>query len=270
MLGVWRRDVSLPGGDIVFSNSSEREHGMSAAQWAFWLAVAALIAATGKFIDDYHIKVVTKTKMRDALIKWFVWLDAHKVPDLGGVVLSALRGLFQFRRFTLLAVSLAFAYWATLSAFYLGREIFGPANDQSYATYLLTWIPLDRSAPFWLAFLAALLVPAVLGLVAMAHFFHHASLTNNDASRVGFLVAGLVFGIIPVLLGASLALVAFGGGGYFVYTIVLAALASVALPALLASFVTASISSAFFCLKCSTLPVVPPCRLSLTPLRFSV
>jgi hypothetical protein len=181
---------------------------MSAAQWAMWLGIAALVAASGKFLDDYHIKASTKSKMRDVLIKWFVWLDAHKVPDLGGLILRALQGLFRVRRFTLIVVSLAVVYWATLSAFYFGREIFGPANDQSYGNYLLTWIPLDRSAPFWVAFLAAIVVPAMLGLFAMAYLFHRASLTDSDVSRLGFLAAGLVLGIslaLSVAVGTLLA-----------------------------------------------------------------
>jgi hypothetical protein len=145
-----------------------------------------------------------------------------------------MRGLFRIRRFLLLAASLAFAYWATLSTFYLGEEIFGPANDQSYTSYLLTWIPLDSSAPFWLAFLAAIIIPALLGLFAMAHYFHRASMTDDDASRLGLLAGGLILGILRALSGTGLALVAFGGGGYFLWVILLAGLASITLPALLA------------------------------------
>jgi hypothetical protein len=75
---------------------------MSAGHWAFWVAIAALIAASGKFLDDYHIKASTKSKMRDALIKSFVWLDAHEVPDLGGLILRALQALFRWSgRFTI-------------------------------------------------------------------------------------------------------------------------------------------------------------------------
>ncbi|WP_029874782.1 hypothetical protein [Rhizobium leguminosarum] len=206
---------------------------MSAGQWAFWLSIAALVAAFGKFLDEYHIKVATKAKMRNALVGWFVWLDAHKVPDLGGIILRAIRNLFQTRRIALVAVSLAVAYWATLSAFYLGREVFGPPNDQSYGNYLLTWIPLDGSALYWVAFLAAVIIPALLGLLAMAHHFHRASLAENDGSRLGFLALGLLFGVSLSLSGAALALLAFRGGGYFIGIIVFAGMASAALPILL-------------------------------------
>jgi hypothetical protein len=207
---------------------------MSVAQWAFWLAVAALVAAAGKFLDDYHIKTATKTRMRDALVSWFLWLDARKVPDLGGLVLGALRGIFRIRRLPLLIAGLVFVYWATLSAFYLGREIFSPTNDESYVDYLLTWIPFDYRAPFWLAFLAAIIVPALLGLIAMAYCFHRASMTSNDASRLGLLGSGLILGLLLGLSGAILAFIGFKGGGYFFGIILLAGLASVALPALLA------------------------------------
>jgi hypothetical protein len=78
---------------------------MTFAQWAFWLALGAFIAASGKFLDDYHIKTATKTKIREVLVKWFIWLDAHKVPDLGGVVLKGFRAVLKIRRFLLVAVS---------------------------------------------------------------------------------------------------------------------------------------------------------------------
>ena len=207
---------------------------MSGAEWAFWLAFAALIAASGKFLDDYHIKAQTKAKIRGILIRWFVWLDAHKVPDLGGLVLTTLRSLFQTPRPLLVAVSLAVAYWATLSAFYLGRGILGPPNDQSYSSYLLTWIPLDSSAPYWMLFLCAMLVPGVLGLFAMAYAFHRASLANGDGRRLALLAAGLLVGTSLALSGAVLALLVFGGGGYAIVNVILAGAGSVALPALLA------------------------------------
>ena len=206
---------------------------MSAGHWAFWVAIAALIAASGKFLDDYHIKASTKSKMRDALIKSFVWLDAHEVPDLGGLILGALQALFRVQRVPLIVATLVVVYWATLSAFYFGREIFGPPNDQSYGNYLLTWIPSDRSAPYWIAFLAVIIVPTLVGLFVMAHQFHRASLTESDPKRLGFLVGGLVLGIAFALSGAILALFGLGGGGYFLEIILLAGAASVALPALL-------------------------------------
>lgn len=72
---------------------------MSAAQWALWLAIAALVAASGKFIDDYHIKSTTKSKYRDILIKLFIWIEAHKIPDFGGFLFRAIHNLFRIRRF---------------------------------------------------------------------------------------------------------------------------------------------------------------------------
>jgi hypothetical protein len=147
------------------------DHTMTFAQWAFWLALGAFIAASGKFLDDYHIKTATKAKIREVLVKWFIWLDAHKVPDLGGVVLKGFRAVLKIRRFLLVAVSLAAVYWATLSTFYLSRQIFGPKINQSYLDYLLNWVPLDETTPFWIGFLTLILVPQLLGLLAMARLF---------------------------------------------------------------------------------------------------
>jgi hypothetical protein len=143
---------------------------MSAGQWAFWLALAGFIAAAGKFLDDYHITSVTKSRARDVLVQWFMWIDGQKVPDLGGLVLRAMRSFLKIRRILLLAIGLAAAYWAILSAFYLGREVFGPANEQSYTAYILFWVPMDESAPYWLAYLATIIIPSISGLAAMAYF----------------------------------------------------------------------------------------------------
>jgi hypothetical protein len=46
-----------------------------------------------------------------------------------------------------------------------------PPNELSYISYILTWVPMDSSAPYRLAILAAIILPAVLGLVIVAHFF---------------------------------------------------------------------------------------------------
>ena len=209
---------------------------MSAAQWALWFSIAAFVAAAGKFIDDYHIKITTKAVVRNALIKWFQWLDARKVPDLGGVVLGALRGLFQIHRFLLLAASSAFTYWAALSAFYLGRAVFGPANDQSYTSYLSTWIPLDRSsAGLWGLLLNAIAIPEFIGLFVMAHYFHRASMADGDAKRLGLLAAGLIFGLLFALSGIGMAMLGnFELNEYTFSMVLFAGLASITLPALLA------------------------------------
>lgn len=207
---------------------------MNSEQWAFWIALAALIAGAGRFLDDYHIKAETKSKMREALINWFIWLEERKIPDLGGVVFSLLRKLISLRKIVLIVSILLFSYWATITSIYMGRAMFGPANDRSYIDYIMNWIPIDSTAPYWLGFLASIIVPAILGTVTMAHFFHRASTTNYELRRFFFLVSGLVLGVALALSGAGLAYILFQGGGYFLGIIIMAGLASVTLPAFLA------------------------------------
>ncbi|AMA60043.1 hypothetical protein [Bradyrhizobium sp. CCGE-LA001] len=206
---------------------------MTVAQWAFWLAMAAFVAASGKFLDDYHLKAATKTKMREALVKWFIWLEAHKVPDLGGVILKGFRVAFRVRLILLVAMSFAAVYWATLSTLYLVRRIFGPEINQSYVNYLLNWVPLDESAPYWAGFLTLIIVPQLLGLLVMARLLHDASLTDSDASRLVLLVSGLVSGMLLGLLGGVLSILAFGPGPYGAMIFV-AGLASILVPVTMA------------------------------------
>ncbi|WP_316171256.1 hypothetical protein [Bradyrhizobium sp. SZCCHNRI1058] len=206
---------------------------MTVAQWTLWLAIAAFVVASGKFLDDYHIKAATKTRMREVLVKWFIWLDAHKVPDLGGAVLNGFRAAFRVRRLLLVAMSFVAVYWATLSTLYLERRILGPEINQSYVDYLLEWVPLDRSAPYWIVFLALIIVPQLLGLLVMARLFHSASLADHDVKRLVLLVGGVVSGIFLGLLGGALSILVFGGGPYGVM-IILAGLASISVPTMMA------------------------------------
>lgn len=211
---------------------------MSAGLWAFWLAAAALIAGAGKFLDDYHIKARTKSKIRDVLINLFVWLDKQSVPDLGGFILSYIKRLLSMRGLGMSMVAILLACWAILSTFYLGREFIGPPNIESYLFYLVNWIPRDRTALIWIGFLVAILVPAFLGLIVMARYFHSASMSDSDRRRIFFLVVGILLGLSIALLGTGISLgismVAIEGGGYFLPLIVAASLASLALPSLLA------------------------------------
>jgi hypothetical protein len=42
-------------------------------RWAVGiLAAYCSVGPCGKFLDDYHIKAPTKTKMRKVLVEWFV------------------------------------------------------------------------------------------------------------------------------------------------------------------------------------------------------
>jgi hypothetical protein len=119
------------------------------------------------------------------------------------------------------------AYWATVTAFYLGRQIFGPAYKQGYVLYLLSWLPINDL--YWLAFLVSIILPALLSVFLMAYFLHRASNARYGLSRFISLAIGVVVGIVLGLSGAGLALVFFGGGGYAFPVIVMAGGASVTL-----------------------------------------
>jgi hypothetical protein len=52
------------------------------AGWLTAIAVAALLQAIGKFLDDYHINPKTKDRLRLALVRAFVTLDDVPIPDV--------------------------------------------------------------------------------------------------------------------------------------------------------------------------------------------
>ena len=205
---------------------------MNAGQWAFWIAIAAFIAGAGKFLDENHIGEKRKASTRTALIRMFLWLDQRKVPDLGEPLLRLGRRLHGSPSLLLLPFGLAFSYWAIVTAFYIGREFFGPANVEGYWSYLAGWIPSDRTAIMWVGFLVLFSVPALVGLALIANYFHRASLAESQWQVLGLLTKGIVGSIAVSLLGAALAL-AFGrAAGYALPILVTASLASVIVPAL--------------------------------------
>lgn len=203
---------------------------MSSGQWAFWVAAAAG-AATGKFLDDYHIRNDSKSDMRELLIRWFLWVDERSVPDLGGAVLKG----FTRRRLPLAVGIVLLSYPAAITALYLGRQIFGPPVDQTYLTYVLTWIPPDDTWRYWLAFMVGIITPGLVWTLAMAYCFHRASVAVRDLARLSLITAGTILGLVLALSGLVVVFVATHAGGYFVGTFLLAGLASVVPPALLAA-----------------------------------
>lgn len=205
---------------------------MSASQWAFWIAVSAFIAGAGKFLDENHIGAAQKAATRTTLVRMFLWLDQRRVPDLGEPLLRLGRRLARPPTLLLLLVVPAFTYWSIVTAFYVGREFFGPANVESYWSYLASWIPSGPTAAFWVAFLALFAVPALLGLVLIARYFHRASLAQNQWHSVVLLVKGVAGSVAVSLAGATLALAFGGGAGYALPILIAASLASALLPLL--------------------------------------
>jgi hypothetical protein len=84
-------------------------------------------------------------------------------------------------------VTLVVAYWLRSQHSISGGRFSGhPMISRKAITCY--WIPLDTSAPYWAAFLAAIMVAALLGLFVMAYQFHRASLAESDARVRGFLL----------------------------------------------------------------------------------
>jgi hypothetical protein len=45
-----------------------------------WIAAATFLAGVGKFLDDYYIRKQTRTRIQDALTRWFLWLNDLELP----------------------------------------------------------------------------------------------------------------------------------------------------------------------------------------------
>lgn len=201
-------------------------------EWAIWFAVAALVVGGGKFLDDYHIRTSTKSKAREYLVRAFLWLDAKTVPDLGGAILLLTRRLLSLRAVIVMLAALLFATWATMTAFYVGRAIYGPPHTEGYLLYIANWLTRSESL-FWGGFLTALVVPSTLGLIVTASWFRSASDATTGPKRITFLAVGLLLGAGLALSGTALLLATLGTGGYRVLLIPTASVAATALPAVL-------------------------------------
>jgi hypothetical protein len=75
-------------------------------EFGIWIAVAALIAGAGKFLDDYHVGKATKERIRSALIKGFIFLETPLFSRLNPFGPSNLWMIW----FTLVYMASLFAY----------------------------------------------------------------------------------------------------------------------------------------------------------------
>ncbi|MEA2561410.1 MAG: hypothetical protein QOH06_2914 [Acidobacteriota bacterium] len=168
---------------------------MNENEWAYWIAVAALIAGAGRFVDEYHLRAVTKSLLRDKLIHAFFLLEARKIPDVGGFVLSPLRKAFTLKR-VLLSASFLFG----LSA---ASVVVIAVRSKTQLSTIWEYSLRDLSPMMWLALLSGFAVPAVGGGSFLAYFFHHASTTDRDFLRVGLLALGILAATGMAVLGAT-------------------------------------------------------------------
>lgn len=56
------------------------------------MAIAAFVAALGKFGDDYYFKHDTRNWLRDHLTRWFFFVDDVRIPDFVDLLLRWFRG----------------------------------------------------------------------------------------------------------------------------------------------------------------------------------
>jgi len=178
---------------------------MSPVSWGFWLALAAFVAAAGKFLDEYHIDKEARSKVRSVLVSLFLWLDARAVPDLGLPIWRLVKRIYSANRLLSILSALVITYWSTLTALYIARTILGSANPKPYLTYLIDWIPADSSPIQWLSLLFALSIPALAGVVFIAGTFHRASVVDNDLLKLVLLGVGMVGSVGLAVSGPILA-----------------------------------------------------------------
>ena len=119
-------------------------------EWGLWIAGLGLLVAAAKFLDEYHIKVHTKSATRDALVRAFIFLDQPRVLNVPAEIyhrvsvgISRRLGPFGWLIFWI------GCYFAVVTAFYLGRRVLEPDWDYPFPTYALTWV----DSAFWAAFM---------------------------------------------------------------------------------------------------------------------
>jgi hypothetical protein len=144
-----------------------------ASDWGMWLAIVALLLAVGKFLDDYHVRQETKSKIRDILIRGFFVVQAVNVPDLG----RGLAGRFWTlgsrlaRRKFLAAFGIGFGLIFASLVVFVGPIVAGYLSLAPFAVFVAgttVWLLLGLISSIkqdWLALLLALCSPIVIFVI---------------------------------------------------------------------------------------------------------
>jgi hypothetical protein len=139
-------------------------HVSAMLELPIWIAVSTAISATGKFLDDFHIRNETKSRLRSFLIQKFIALESIRIPDPAR---ETTRLIASFARSRGLLVGLAFcgiAYVSLIGVFYYGRAGNGVPYGGSFGDYLSEWVPHNAENLAWTIILGFLIGGGLLGI----------------------------------------------------------------------------------------------------------
>lgn len=176
---------------------------MLLSSWAIWISLAILIAALGSFIDRYHIKSDLKSNIRELLIRWFIYLDEHSIPDIAGWVIYLFKKFFWPKRLYLLPLHMLLALYTTITLFYFYRLAHNPPGT-SYVVYILAWFSDGEQSLYWILFMLALVVPLIL----YNYFFSLLYKSLQREPKTEFKIIIILFALLsfPIFLGFAVCL----------------------------------------------------------------
>ncbi len=188
---------------------------ISALNWGLWGAASALIVAIGIFIDRYHLSNNVKDSARTFLIKCFLAVERPKIPQFAQSAVGFLRKLWRSWWHLGLLAFMLFVYWAVVSVFYLGRIVLGIRAEIPYLRYVLTWIPFDNTAPFWVAVLVWGALVGVAALLAVSAILLKINTTGNVWEQLSWSFLAYLIGWTFVAAGTPVSLLIFSHGPEF-------------------------------------------------------
>lgn len=186
---------------LLSINTNRDGRVMDLKNWSFWIAMAALVAGGGRFLDEYHIRLSYKERVRTALVRIFVALDDRKTLDLGRL---SHRTFGRLSRSYLYIIIWTTSYFGIIvySMILSNHGSFSADNHSSLEQYAVSI--LGESAPqhwVWAAIVLLMLANSLLSWGAMTLLFYKALTVTKLCRRRAIVILGFLvglFGTFPV------------------------------------------------------------------------
>lgn len=214
--------------------------------WALWIAISALLAGFGKFLDEYHLSSRVKDQARDLLIAAFILIERPVLPDIPKLITRLLwwpfRGHWRVRVAIILGVVCSAGFLFLVIGLFFGRTQFGPSPGESFVSYLISWLVSVSTNVFWLLFaLWSVLSVSLLSVLFAGWILRRIGPSIGHSAYLVWSLLAFVAALIPsTIIGFGGLLVFFQSGGYLVPVLIIALLIC-ALPGVLISTMVLSL-----------------------------
>jgi hypothetical protein len=224
--------LGLDGGPEYLSESNVKTSWLP---WPLVLALGALLVAIGKYADDYMLNSADKSRIRDYLIRAFLYLEKPSIPEFEKPFIGTANWLWSRLRFWSLPALIVLSYWAFVTFVFFARQIIVGPPPKPYWRYLMTWA-LD--SPMWLLYTLWALGTIMSSILCLAIFLRFAKAAQSMAGRLLLVLFGSVIAQAIVFNGYIGLLFFFGVGIPYGVFIPLGAIVISILPAWFITFST--------------------------------